>query len=141
MSTFLADMKKFDDTANNIAREYLDMQITCMILHHAGCLKTNEGDKNGAIILDSVSKMREAVNKLHDTCMKSLGEKEMKNAFSRIGYDKILYSSLSDGILQSNASYFTIAPRPQGAEYRCDEAACHKNTEDHLQKYFSLLWK
>lgn len=142
MNTFLSDLKKFDEDVNDLAREYLDMQITCMMLHHAGCVKIAEGDvKNGNIIIGFVKHMRESVDALYKSFIQSLGETEASNAFARIGYDTILYSSVSDDIIKSNAAYFTIAARSQSDAYRCDIVACNKRMESELQQYFSPLWE
>lgn len=137
MANFLQDIKNFHEGVNGVARDILDRQITCMLLYHAGCMKIERGDvRNGQVIIDTVRKMIETTNELQQKCERSLSKEELKSASTRIGRDKIVYSSLSDAVLKSNVGNFDFAPRPHGDAYICDEALCEKNMSVLLQKYF-----
>jgi hypothetical protein len=138
--SFLSDMKEFNDDVDSITRRYLDMQIVAMMLYHAGCVRIQEGDPaNGELIIEVAQHARESLADLKATFETSFGKDDMYKAFKRVGYAKLLFSSLSDGVLRNNHPYFDLPQRPPGAEYACDDAACDERIGGLLHEYFPSL--
>jgi len=142
MGNILDEIKTFDGKMDELTQDCLELQITCMLLHHAGCMKIKEDDiENGLIIITFVEELRKALAKQKEEFVKAFDDEEVTRAYTRTGGDRILFSSLSNAVIKSNSLYFDIPSRPQGAEYVCDEALCQKRIQAEVQKYFSSLWK
>jgi len=121
---------------------YAQLQVECMLMQYEGCNKIRNNDsENGLIILEAVRRMRESLKKQKDDLLGSISEEEFKEACKRAGFDKILYSSVSDAVLKDNTIYFELAPRPAGDAYKCDEMACKAKVYALALDYFPSLYK
>lgn len=134
------DGRNLEDELDGITRDYLNLQISAMLLQHAACMEMRQGSmENGLIMLESVMEMRKALEEQRQQILEVAGEEEMDASCERIGFEKTLYSSVSDSVLANNSLYFDIPPRPEGPEYACDEQKCALNIRIQTLEHFPEL--
>lgn len=135
--SFFENLKNLDSNIDTLVKEYLDLQIACILLYYAADRQIRQGNvHNGKVISGFAEYMRNAINELRNNYEQSLGKEELEEVFTRIARNKIFYSSLSDAAIEVCKDYFVIAPRPSGQEFTCNEAACDRNMDIQLRKYF-----
>ncbi len=140
--SLLAGLKQYDEDLASLVRKTVDMQINYMLLQHAACLKIKQDEiENGMIMFDIIQAMIDAFEVQRQEMTKNFGENELKEVYQKKEYDKLFYSSVTDAVLRSNTFYFELAPRPQGAEYICDEAECDRRMQEIVSKYFPNISK
>jgi hypothetical protein len=114
------------------------MQLDCMRMHHCGVAAFREGDAElGQTAIEAARSFREGVAGLRARLDDSAGRERVEESLSRIGFYRILYSSLSDDALRVNSSFYVIPPRPPGPEFLCDEAEFERALQATLAEYLS----
>lgn len=120
-----------------VTNEYMQLQVTCMLLQHEGCntIRANDSE-NGLIILEAVNRMRNTLNEQHQMLVDTVGEQEFTLSCERIDFDKKLFSLLSDTVLNDNILYFDLGPRPKNSAFACNESVCNRSALKLAHEYF-----
>lgn len=135
------DLATLRQELDAILTDFVQLQTTCMLLQHEGCNRIRANDSEGGLImLDAVRRMREKVKEQKDSLLDSAGQAEYDAACDRIGFNKKLFSSVSDSVIKDNTLYFGLPARPADSAYKCDEITCKAKVFALARDYFPSLY-
>ncbi len=130
----------YQQNIGSIMEKYLELQITCMVLHHVGLEKIKAGDTdNGEMIVEAVEQMRKSLYEQKTHIIANFNKEEIDEACADVKFNSRLYLALSDAVFADNQTFFNTSPRPEAPEYVCDSELCEDLKQSITQEYFPTL--
>ncbi|HEU5046429.1 MAG TPA: hypothetical protein VFT64_01145 [Rickettsiales bacterium] len=131
----------FQQELDSIVTSTVQLQITCMMLQHEGCNMIRNGDsEKGLIMLEAVRKMRASLEEQNQEVLDTAGPDELSGSQQRTGFNKTLYTTVSDAVIKDNTLYFDLA-RPADPAYKCDDITCKAKTFALAREYFPSFYE
>jgi hypothetical protein len=129
------------DVLDDAIYSYLQQQIACLFLQHAGNAEIKKDTKKGLTIIQEAEKLRILLNEVKSKFETEVPDAEIEASRNRIGYYEELYSRVTDTVFESNKKYFTFPPRPQGENYSCRDDYCQQDIDLTMIAYFPSFYK